>query len=570
MKKRKLLMFLTGFCALGFMFISCRKTILVTTTTTDVNIYSYLVKSPDKFSEFVKILDKSGYGEFLDAYGAYTLFVPDNAAVKTYLQEIGKAGVDALTENESKDIVKLHLIQDTINTNSFKDGKLPQITMYGQYLLTGVTNKNGVSSYTVNRIALVTQPNITLANGIVHVLDHVLKPATLSVAQLIEQNPDFSIFTQALKETGYYDSLNIVNNPDTTRRFLTVLAETNKALQDSGITSYAALKAKYSQTGDPKNATDSLHLYVAYHILTEAKYLADIVTSPSHVTLAPLNVVSAKLSGDTVLINDLFFAGVHELGVILDRANSDITATNGVLHFAKAHFAIKNRLPIRIDWDVADQPELRKLTAVFRKSTPAPGTPGGFALALNSIADIKWEPTAGQTMAYAFTGPTNTSFFPWWGDFVIMPMGLTNAARAKWYEFRTPLLVKGRYKVWICYRFSRQSTNNPAFPLRVLFDDQPFSRLFRFEEAMPAGTPGELEALGWKSYTADATGGQIANHPGRLVGTVDVISTDRHMIRFEALTGGGQSSNYLDMIQFIPVNENQLRPVFARNGSIIQ
>ena len=87
---------------------------------------------------------------------------------------------------------------------------------------------------------------------------------------------------------------------------------------------------------------------------------------------------------------------------------------------------------------------------------------------------------------------------------------------------------------------------------------------------MPAGTPGELEALGWKSYTADATGGQINNHPGRLVGTVDIISTDQHMIRFEALTGGGQSSNYLDMIQFIPVNENQLRPVFARDGSVIQ
>jgi len=260
MKSKILLLFSTGFCALICMVIGCRKTILVTTTTSDVNIYTYLVKSPDKFSEFVKILDKSGYAEFLDAYGAYTAFVPDNAAVKTYLQDIGKTGVEALSVDEAKNIVKLHLIQDTINTNSFKDGKLPQITMYGQYLLTGVTNINGVSSYTVNRIALVTQPNITLANGIVHVLDHVLKPATLSVAQLIEQNPDFSIFTQALKETGYYDSLNIVNNPDTTRKFLTVLAETNKALQDSGILRYAAPKAKYSQTGDPKKATDSAHL----------------------------------------------------------------------------------------------------------------------------------------------------------------------------------------------------------------------------------------------------------------------------------------------------------------------
>jgi len=103
--------------------------------------------------------------------------------------------------------VKLHLIQDTINTSSFTDGKLPQVTMLGQYLVTGVSNQSGVSSYTVNRQALVLQPNISLSNGIVHSIDHVLKAATKTVAQTIETNPEFSIFTQALKETGYYDSL---------------------------------------------------------------------------------------------------------------------------------------------------------------------------------------------------------------------------------------------------------------------------------------------------------------------------------------------------------------------------
>ncbi|HEV8286108.1 MAG TPA: fasciclin domain-containing protein [Chitinophagaceae bacterium] len=567
------------FCLIGALIMSvcilylasCKKTQLVTTTTADVNIYSYLVKDPDRFSEYVKIIDKAGYSEFLDAYGAYTAFAPDNNAVKSYLQEIGKPDADAITVDEAKSIVKLHLIQDTINTTAFKDGKLPQITMYGQYLLTGVINKDGVSSYIVNRIAIVTQPNIRLSNGLIHALDHVLKPATKTVAQLIKEKPEFSIFAQALDATGFSDSLlNVVNNPDTTKRFLTVLTETNKALQDSGITSYTDLKNKYSQTGNPRNREDSLYLYVAYHILPDAKYLADIVTSPSHQTLAPLEVVTSKLDGETVLINDLVFNGNHEQGVVIDRSTSDVTATNGVLHVALAHFAIKNRVPVRVDWDVADVPEIRKLTAVFRKSTPAPGTPGGFTLTTGSIADIKWEPTAGQPMAYAYTGLTSTVYYQWWGDFVIMPMGLTNNARAKWYEFTTPLLVRGKYKVWICYKYFRQSSNNPAFPLRVLFDGEPFSRLFRFEEQMPAGlSDGEGEALGWKRYTAEAP---VTNRDNvaRLVGVADVKSTDRHVIRFEALTGGGQSGNYLDMIQFIPVNDNQLRPVFARDGRIVQ
>ncbi|MEJ7695070.1 fasciclin domain-containing protein, partial [Daejeonella sp.] len=405
---------------------ACKKLNIVTTTAKSQNIYSYLTSNPDQFSEFVKMLDKTGYRDFLKAYGTYTCFAPDNNAVLSYLKETGKASIDAFTDDELKNIVKLHLIQDTVKTVSFTDGKLSQVTMLGQYLITGVSNANGVSTYTINRQSLVTQPNIYLSNGYIHVIDHVLKPATKTVAQLIEANPNFSIFTQALKETGYYDSLNIVNNPDTTRRFLTVIAETNKALQDSGINSYAALKAKYSKTGDPRRADDSLHLYVAYHIIFDAKYIADIVSAQSQTTLAPLNVLLTKLDDQTILINDLDFNGVHEKGIVIERASSDVTATNGVAHTALAHFTIKNRLPVRVDWDVADQPELRKLTSIFRKLTAVPNSPGGYGpFPLGFFKDITWQPGASQGISYGCTGPTNTSWYQWWGDVMIMPMSTT-------------------------------------------------------------------------------------------------------------------------------------------------
>lgn len=547
----------------------CKKADIVTATTTDVNMYEYLAKRPESFSEFVKILDKTGYGEFLNAYGSYTLFAPNNDAVKAYLQEVNKASVDALTEAEAQSIVKLHLIADTINTNQFKDGKLPQITMYGQYLLTGVINKAGVSSYIVNREAVVVQPNIRVANGNIHVVDHVLKPATKTLAQLAEANPDYSIFTQALKETGFYDLLNTVNNTDTTKRWLTLLAETNQALRDSGITSYAALKAKYSQTGNPKNTNDSLYLYVAYHILYEAKYLADIVTASSHNTLAPLEVITQTLEGETVLLNDLTLeiegVSVHEKGVPLERSRSDIAANNGVLHTATAHFAIKNRQPWRVDFDVADQIEFRR-AGVFGRT--------GFTLPFgNLMQDITWDPAAtSSVVSYAYSGPTSSNFFVWRGDYLILAIGLTNAARAKWIEFRTPLIVKGRYKVWVCYRQQKSSTNNPAFPLRTSIKQKVqtkdsvtvMQRLFDFQETRPSGTASELEALGWKNYTSETTSNTMVS---RLLGTVDIQVTDRHIFRIDALSGSGQSTNNLDIIQFIPINMDQLSPRFRRDGT---
>ena len=576
MKKKSsfLIVLLSGILAASY--ISCKKTELVTTTTTDVNIYGYLAQNPDKFSELVKIIDKTGYSDFLNAYGAYTLFAPDNAAIKAYLQQTGKPSVDAFSVEELKNLIRLHLVQDTLNTNSFKDGKLPQVTMLGQYLLTGVTNKDGVSSYIVNRQALVIEPNIHTANGNIHVIDNVLKAATKTVAQTVKDNPAFSIFAAALDSTGFYDLLNIVNNPDTTRRFLTVIAETNKALQDSGISSYSQLKAKYSQTGDPKRSDDSLNLYVAYHIFTEARYIADIVTSASIPTLAPLEVITPKLDGETVLLNDVTFNGIHEPGVVLDRALSDITASNGVVHLANAHFAVKIRVPIRVDFDVADQPELRKLTSIFRKATSVTaiaGTGAGYSIARGFLADVTWgaNTSTTSTISYNCMPATNTRYFAWWSDYIRIPMG--NTSRNKWIEFRTPLLVKGKYKVWICYYRGRNSTNNPT-PLsnRVSFDGEPLQRTFGFDEQKPIGTPGELEALGWKQYTEvpQTNTGEDRNNVGRLVGTVDVKSTDRHVIRIEfLLSHSGQEQNFLDMIQFIPVNDDQRKPIFGRDGSII-
>jgi hypothetical protein len=347
-------------------------------------------------------------------------------------------------------------------------------------------------------------------------------------------------------------------------------------LADSGITSYAALKAKYSKTGNPRRADDSLHLYVAYHIFTDARYLADIVSTASVPTLAPLEVVTPKLEGETVLLNDIDFNGKHEPGIALDRNLSDVTSSNGVVHTARAHFSIKSRVPVRVDFDVCDQPELRKLTSVFRRATTQTaisGTGAGYTLQKGFFSDITWDANTSNssTVSYNVMPATSTTYYGWYTDYLRIPQG--NTSRNKWIEFRTPLLVKGRYKVWICYYYGRNSTNNPAFPNRVSFDGEPLQRTFDFSQEKPTGTPGELEALGWKQYT-EAPAGTTADrrNVGRLVGTIDVKTTDRHIVRIEFLhpSSTGQEQNWLDIIQFIPIDQDQLRPIFGRNGDVIQ
>lgn len=548
--------------AVGLLFITygpgCKKMEYVTNTTGDLNIYSYLKAHPDKYTSMTAIVDKSGYAGFLNAYGSYTMFVPTDSAVSVYLTEVSKT-LSGLTEKEAQDIVKFHLLEDTLPTGTFKDGKLPTITMYGQYLVTEVVNKAGISSILVNRQGTITSANIKTGNGLIHQIDRVLKPASKSVAELISADARFSIFKQALQATGYYDTLNTINSTvPSLRRWFTVFAETNQALLDSGFASYAALRARYSNTGNPLNPLDSLNIYVKYHIIPENKYLADIVSASSHITLAPLEVLASKLDGVDVLLNDLDFNGVREIGIKIERATSDISATTGVLHTALAHFAPKVRFPTAVYWDISDFPEVRKLPAVFRKAN--------FNFAFGSVKGVTWNsPT--NVLEYVYT--TTASIPVYWGDYLRVQMG--NTTRHNWIEFTTPILIKGRYKVWVCYRAAKGSgtvglPGGSNMPVQVDYDGVSLSRQFNFCDQRPNLTDGELEALGWKKYSPTAT----QNMTGKFLGIIDVTTTDRHKITLRSLpaAGTGNPENYLDMFHFIPINQNQYLPRFNRDGTL--
>lgn len=538
----------------------CKKLQLEQSTTEDVNMVSYMDKRLDSFSLFKQILDRTGNSAYLNAYGAYTCFAPTNSGVKTYLQKLGAASVDAADLNTLKDMVRLHLLEDTIYTNSFTDGKLPVITMYGQYLVTSVANKNGASSYIINRQAAVLESNIRVGNGIIHIIDNVLLPATKTIAQQIEEKPEYSIFVQAMKETGFYAKLNTIN-PDTSKRWITVFAESNQALADSGFATYAALKAKYSKTGNPANANDSLNMYMAYHISQGLKFLGDIITVSTHETWLPQEVVSVKLINQEVVLNQDVFNGVLETGVKLNRAKSDLAATNGVWHDAAAHFMVKYRKPAPLYWDVSSFDEIMKLPAYYKKANY------NFTRATEADNLIKdhywgWGPLAStNTLSYLYSTSNSITNYAYNNDVNMLPMGLPN--RPIWWEMKTPPIIKGKYKVWICYRAQKQSSSSNML-CQVEVNGVLMQRTMNFTENRPTGTDAELEAIGWKRYIENPTNIFAA----RQVGVIEFTTTKQQTIRITPLSGT-QNNNNLDMIHFIPIDQDQILPRFKPDGTMI-
>jgi hypothetical protein len=260
------------------------------------------------------------------------------------------------------------------------------------------------------------------------------------------------------------------------------------------------------------------------------------------------------LINNEVMVNEDEFNGIVEPGVLLVRNKSDNAATNGVWHHANAHFTAKFRYPTAVFWDLATFPEIMKQPAYYRKAL--------FTFNKNSlddrpIADIDWHYFGENYLRYEWgNSPTATLYnFACYNDILTIPLGAPSSNnRATWVEFTTPPIIKGRYKVWVCYR------NRNAVTINVRVNGELMQRPVNLGQGYPGGSDAELESLGWKRYTL---GGSFA---GRLVGIVDIPTTQRHKLRFEAISGTNRDLHF-DMVHFIPVDQPQYLPRFAPDGT---
>ena len=537
-------------------FFACKKDNFKQTTDDRLNITGYFEADPTAYSTFTKALILTGNASYLNAYGKYTVFAPTDEAFKGFLSDQGKTSIDQVDINLLKDLVKLHIIEDTISTTAFTDGKISKATALGQFLTTSAKNEGGVTSIVINKLAKIIKANIRVGNGIIHSIDKVLLKSERTLTQEIAANTSLKIFNEVLIATGWDVKLNaaLTKDPTGASSYVSVLAITDNDLKLSGINSFTDLKNKYSKKpgANFKDPLDSLNLYVAYRVLPGLKYVADIVTATSHITRAPLEIISVKLSKDSVLLNEEVFNGVLEKGIQLNREISDISTTNGVLHFVKRDFFIKKRVPTAVYWDVADQPEIRQLPSIFRVSGKFQDFP------LKTLKDVTWGGAATNAVRYnvSTTGSFNQAY---WSDY--LEIRTLRSAVIPWIEFKTPVIIRGRYKVWISFRSIASRSNIAA----ALIDGVQLSRTVNFADFRATNiTETELEAQGYKRPTS----GTNNNWNARLLGTIDIQTTDRHIFRLNCLTNESTTTN-IDMIHFIPVDQDQLYPRFGPSGEIV-
>lgn len=375
---------LAGLTFTGTILTSCTDEPLTVTTFEQEMMGEYMEQRPEQFSEFIRLLDTTEVLGLLNAYGEYTLFAPDNSAMRAFYQSKGKTSLKGFTLDTLTKIAYDHIIKGyEVPTEEFLDGLLPFLTMSDRYLSTTSRPMAGALVYFVNDQSAITTRDITVSNGIIHVLNKALDPSVLNIVSAISNDERFSLFTQALMETGLdqqlmltrddsYDVNDWKNKIDETfvqgsgsrdelplsRKYgYTILMESDSTYEHvyniktlDELKAYAATNVYHENPADaavsnPKDPRNSLYKFVAYHLFDRKMTYTQFIDAydTDHMiktydmyeyieTMCPNTLVEVKKersSGETNLFNKSAETGE---AVRIAKNYRDKDATNGVYH----------------------------------------------------------------------------------------------------------------------------------------------------------------------------------------------------------------------------------------------
>ena len=280
-------------------------------TFTGEMVTDYLVNREEQFSDFTYVLGRSGVKELLAAYGNYTCFAPTNEAFAIYLAERGKSSVQELTDEECDTISYGHVIKSELDcflTTDMDNGIVATANMNDRYIQVQIDSMTG--EYSVNRHSKIIVPDEEVENGVVHVVDHVLMHSIAGLPDLMMENPEISLFCEAMQLTHFQDSLQLYMDenyiapgekgvrydrhgwdtyyPQKRRYGYTGFIETNDVFEKMGITTVEELaayaKSIYDVTfkddagkydNDPTHPKNPLNRFVAYHFLDRKVYASE-------------------------------------------------------------------------------------------------------------------------------------------------------------------------------------------------------------------------------------------------------------------------------------------------------
>ncbi len=265
------------------------------------------------FSTLVAALQKAELVSALQGKGPFTVFAPTNAAFEKLLGELNISATDLLNHPQLSEVLLYHVVSGKVMSTDLTNG-----------LKAETLNKESVSfdlsSGVKVNMSTVTTADVAATNGVIHIIDTVLVPASFKLDASAESaeaamkpekdivgialgNPDFSMLVSLLQKADLVSTLQ-GEGP------FTVFAPTNKAFDD-------LLKALDITAGELMAQPD-LAKVLLYHVVPGKVMSTDLSNG----------LKAATAEGSEVTIDLTSGVKVNASNVVA----ADIEATNGVVH----------------------------------------------------------------------------------------------------------------------------------------------------------------------------------------------------------------------------------------------
>jgi len=344
-----------GVLAFTLLFMgSCKPDTPITFLSSEfVSISNYIEEHQDEYGQFWKLMQATDLSYTLNAKPRsrdFTLFLPEDDAFARFYEKSTryKKLEDIIGDPDfAANLIRYHVVTNSLVTNDFPFGSLPDSTASGDYLTIGFTVVEDTTYYYVNNSSRIIAPNMEMSNGYIHVIDELLEPVTFSSYEWLTENSAYSIFTQALDLTGLADTMGIYRTNtlgNTIRNYYTVFAEPDSIFSRSGINSLDDLVTTYSTPGmEPDDPGNDLYQFMAYHLLEDNMFLDDFSDgSINYNTYAnfPVNIncgleikinpskdsIDSEISGSDTLIYKYVRLQINECNIL---------TKNGAIHVLK-------------------------------------------------------------------------------------------------------------------------------------------------------------------------------------------------------------------------------------------
>jgi transforming growth factor-beta-induced protein len=256
-----------------------------------------------------------------------TLFAPDNAAFAA----AGITSLEGLTASDLTPILTYHVLGSEVFANALPPTGSAVTTLGGPFYLSINTNGAFINGLTKITTATLSGGALDYSNGVVHLINRTLLPATKNVVEIAvaaSQAATGAEFGQLVA------ALTAVENDPTAANLITILsgtgpftvfAPTDAAFASlytlAGVANFDALVAA---VGIP-----TIEAVLKYHVLGARVFSSDLPNLPSNVVATLGGNITLNLASLTITDTD---AALSLGSADATITSTDILGTNGVIH----------------------------------------------------------------------------------------------------------------------------------------------------------------------------------------------------------------------------------------------